>query len=79
MKSRIPCFLTFKTENWKYFFFDINIGPGIMFVNHNLVLAGETYGLNHHSDISNIHPPRSETVNELHFTLNFSLNLGISF
>ena len=64
---------------WKYFFFDINIGPGIMFVNHNLVIAGETYGLNHHSDISNVHPPRSETLNEIHGTIHFSLNLGIPF
>jgi hypothetical protein len=64
---------------WKYFFFDINIGPGLMFVNHNLVIAGETYGLGYHSDVSNIHPPRSETENELHMTINFTLNLGIPF
>jgi len=64
---------------WKYFFFDVSFGPGVMFVNHNLIIAGETYGLGHHSDISNIHPPRSETVNELNFTINFSLNLGIPF
>jgi len=62
---------------WKHFFFDVNIGPGMMYVNHNLVIAGQTSG--HPSDVSNIHPPRSEKFNEQHLTLNFSLNLGIPF
>jgi len=64
---------------WKYFFFDLNFGPGFMFVNHNLVIAGETYGLGYHSDVSNIHPPLTDTQNEFHVTVNFSLNLGVPF
>jgi hypothetical protein len=60
------------------FFFDLNIGPGVMFVNHNMVIAGETYGLGYHSNVSNLHPPKNVTSNELNFTINFVLNIGIA-
>jgi hypothetical protein len=60
-----------------HFFFDLNIGPGIMFVNHNMIIAGET--TKHPSHVSNISPPRSETFNDKNFTINFTLTFGVDF
>ena len=59
-----------------HFFFDLNIGPGILFVNHNMMIAGQTSA--NPSQVSNVNPPRAETSNERHITINFTLNLGIT-
>lgn len=59
------------------FFFDLNIGPGMLFVNHNMIIAGQTF--TRPSQVSNVKPPRSETFNEKHFTINFTLNFGVAF
>jgi hypothetical protein len=61
----------------RHFFFDLNIGPGILYVNHDMVIAGQT-GTNP-SPVSNIHPPRKESFKEQHFTINFTLNFGVTF
>jgi hypothetical protein len=59
-----------------HFFFDLNIGPGILYVSHHMVIAGQTSA--NPSQVSNVHPPRTETFNEKHVTINFTLNFGIA-
>lgn len=57
-------------------FFDINIGPGILSVNHNMLVTGEAKGP---SPIHAVNPPRHETLREMHLTVNFSINIGGAF
>ena len=59
----------------QHFFLDINIGPGIMSVNHNMVIAQEKSSLS----IKTFNPPKLESNNGLSMTINFALNLGITF
>jgi len=58
------------------FFVDLNIGPGIMCLNHNMITYGISYGS---SSVHYINPPQQEVREETHVTINFTLNLGISF
>lgn len=58
-----------------HFFLDINLGPGIMFVNHHMIIAGEATGP---YPIHNINPPRREELHEKHVTINFTLNFGVA-
>ena len=57
-------------------FFDLNIGPGIMHLKHNLITYAESYG---NSPLYYINPPQQEMFEETHATINFTLNIGISF
>ena len=58
------------------FFFDLNIGPGIMHLQHDMVIYGEAYG---QSQVYYVNPPQQEVLEETHVTVNFSVNLGICF
>ena len=58
-----------------HFFFDINFGPGIMFVNHQMIIAGEATGP---YPIHNVNPPRREELHEHHVTINLTLNFGVA-
>jgi hypothetical protein len=62
-----------------HFFFDFNIGPGMLAQNHNLVIAGEgsKYLVNHNT--SNVNPPREQVFNRHVFTMTMSLKLGVAF
>ena len=61
-----------------HFFFDFNVGPGLMWVNHNMIITAESYGMTPYP-IHYINPPRPEEVHEKHITINFTLNLGVAF
>jgi hypothetical protein len=61
-----------------HFFFDFNVGPGLMWVNHNMIITAESYGMTPYP-IHYINPPRREEVHEKHITINFTLNLGFAF
>jgi hypothetical protein len=60
-----------------HFYFDFNIGPGMLALNHNLIVAGTGHYV--HDDISNINPPRKETFNQFRFTMTMSLSFGVAF
>lgn len=61
-----------------HFFFDFNFGLGSMWVNHKMIIVGETEGFR--SDpIHNINPPRQEELHQNHVTINFTLNFGVAF
>ena len=59
-----------------HFFFDINIGPGIMSINHKMIIAGEATGP---YPIHEINPPRYEELHQTYPTINFTLNIGVAF
>jgi hypothetical protein len=59
-----------------HFFFDINIGPGIMSINHKMIIAGEATGP---YPIHEINPPRYEELHQTYLTINFTLNFGVAF
>jgi len=60
----------------QFFFFDLNIGPGIIHLNHNMITYGVSYG---QSPIFYVNQPQQEVLVETHVTLNFAMNVGISF
>jgi len=63
---------------FSHFFFDFNIGPGVMWVNHKMVIDWQSVGMN--PDPRNyINPPRQEELHQNHVTINFTLNLGAAF
>ncbi len=56
-----------------HFFFNIEFGLGVLAVNHKMIISSER--------ISNYqghyyHPPKEESTNESHLTVNFTLTLG---
>jgi hypothetical protein len=59
----------------KHFFFDVNLGVGVMWVNHNMIVSRQ--GVNP-PPWQNFNPPLQEEVHERHVTINFTLNLGIA-
>jgi hypothetical protein len=61
----------------KHFYVDFNIGPGMLALNHNLVVAGEGHDMR--DDISNVRPPRRVTFNQYVFTMTMSLSFGVAF
>lgn len=61
-----------------HFFFDLNFGPGVMWVNHKMIIAGETEGMKS-VPIHTINPLRPEELHEKHVTINFTLNFGVAF
>ncbi len=63
----------FVTRN---FFFDINLGPGELFLNHQMVVSGISTGPN---SVRYNHPPVHETLKERNATINFSFLVGICF
>jgi hypothetical protein len=59
-----------------HLFFELNVGPGFIFINHNMIVVGEATGP------YPIHPlpePRHETLNQIYPTVNFALNIGFTF
>jgi len=61
-----------------HFFMDLNLGPGIMWVNHRMVISGEWNGKKN-DPVSYCHPARREDQHTRRMTLNFTLNLGFAF
>lgn len=78
--DHVNIFGAFIDFGYRYYFyhcfFDFNIGPGFMFINHKMIIAGEATGP---YPIHNINPPRREEFLQLHATINFTLNIGIAF
>jgi len=58
-----------------HFFFDLNFGPGIIYRDQRMVVAGKSIRDSHfyHDNISNVVPPRKEDFSEHHFTINVSM------
>jgi len=56
-----------------HFFFNIEVGLGILAVDHKMTISSEriSYYQEHY-----YHPPKEESTNESHLTVNFSLILG---
>jgi hypothetical protein len=65
----------YKCVIW-HFFFDINVGPGIIFINHRMIIVGEATGP---YPIHILDQPRKETLNQIYPTVNFTLNFGVAF
>jgi len=57
-----------------HFFFDFNFGVGKMWVNHNMIIAGQAVNP---SPIQYFNPPRQEELHQNHVTINFTLNFGV--
>jgi hypothetical protein len=56
-----------------HFFFAIELGLGILAVDHNMIISSEwvsSYPKQYY------HPPKEESTNESHLTINFTLTLG---
>jgi hypothetical protein len=59
-----------------HFFFDLEFGLGFLEVDHDMVVSAEwIYSNQKHY----YHPPKEESTNESHFTINFTLTLGGAF
>jgi hypothetical protein len=56
-----------------HFFFSIEFGLGILAVDHKMTISSERISNNPEYYY---HPPKEESTNESHLTLNFSLTLG---
>ena len=56
-----------------HFFFNIEVGLGILAVDHNMTISSEkiSYHQEHY-----YHPPKEQSTKERHLTVNFSLTLG---
>jgi hypothetical protein len=60
------------------FFFDAYFGPGLLWLRHELIVAGQYPGSDP-SNISNIKPPVKERLYDFTVTINLGLNLGLRF
>jgi hypothetical protein len=82
MNDKVNIFGAFVDFGFKYyfhhFFFDINIGPGMMFVNHQMTISGESMGSNSNY-VHPVNPPRYEELHQKSWTINFTLTLGGAF
>ena len=78
--DHVNIFGAFIDFGYRYYFyhcfFDLNFGPGLMFINHKMIIAGEATGP---YPIHNVNPPRREEFLQVHGTVNFTLNFGIAF
>lgn len=61
-----------------HFFIDLNLGPGLMWVNHDMIVYGEKNGSTP-DPIHYYNPPKEEKLYTMRITLNFTLNLGFAF
>ena len=61
-----------------HFFFDLNLGAGPMWLNHDMIIYAETYGTSPNS-LQYLKPPIEENYHQWKFTANFTLNLGVAF
>jgi hypothetical protein len=62
----------------RHFFFDINIGPGIIKRDHNMLVAGEGHDI-YRTNMGNVNPPRKGHFSDHYFTVNISINVGADF
>ncbi len=62
-----------------HFFFDVNFGVGLMSVNHNMLISGETHGTFRPSPMLYHNPPRKEEYHKTMPTINFALIIGLAF
>jgi hypothetical protein len=58
-----------------HFFFDVNFGLGSMWVNHKMIISGETVNP---APMHYFNPPKREELHQNHVTINFTLNLGVA-
>ena len=63
---------------YSHFFFDFTFGPGLMWVNHKMIISGEIESLSP-EPMQNFNPPRQEELHQQHVTVNFTLNFGVAF
>jgi len=61
-----------------HFFIDVNFGPGIMWLNHDMTIYAEATGPTA-SYMHYIDPPKKEKYHEGSISINFTLNLGAAF
>lgn len=60
----------------QYFFFDFNLGFGVLAVDHDMLVSAQW--INYHGIPYYFHPPRTETLHESNFTVNFAFTLGVA-
>jgi len=78
--DRVNLFGAFADFGFRYvlyhFFFEINCGPGVIYLHHHMLVAGESTGP---LPVRTINPPREETLNQFYGTVNFTINIGVAF
>ncbi len=82
MNDKVNVYGGFLDIGYKYFnghfFLEFSFGPGLMGVNHNMIVYGSSVGSNPYS-VHYLDSPKNEHWDELHYTINFSINLGFTF
>jgi hypothetical protein len=61
-----------------HFFIDLNFGPGVMWLDHNMTIYAEGYGTSPYN-MHYLTPPVEELYHQRSGAFNFTLNLGAAF
>jgi hypothetical protein len=73
-------FILFSAKHYeKHFFAEAYMGPGIMNLEHNLIIVGQHPGEDGDCNTSNVKPPLHEKVNYSNITVSVGLSFGFKF
>ena len=63
----------------KHFFFDLNLGIGLLGVDHNMIISMEGVALGEPKQLNSYNPPKTDALKTQSVTINFTLNIGGAF
>jgi len=82
MNDNVNIYGVFADFGYKYvfnhFFFDLNCGFGSMWLNHKMIIHGQTTGM-YADPMYYLDPPVDEELHQNHVSANFSFTLGAAF
>ncbi len=61
----------------KHFFVESNFGLGLLWTRHDMLIYGK--GAPYPNDVEDVNPPMNSTKTEYTPTINFAINIGITF
>jgi len=82
MSDKVNMYGGFLDVGYRYFldhfFFDLNFGPGILWLSHDMIVYTESYGTSS-APMHYLSPPLVTKYRQLTPAINFTLSLGVAF